>query len=208
MARETSQVARRRSDPGGRLELQHDATPEELTHGWSYAIGPADLDGDLLPEIYVANDFGPDRLLHNRSTPGRFQFVALNGERAMSTPASCVINQDSFKGMGVDFGDINGGGLLDIYVEQPDVLVGPDREPAACAEHRPARAHETGDRSVPQTSEELGLSRNGWSWDCRPQRIWLATASWRRLQANGFVENRSTGWWRTAKPGRPATTNS
>ncbi|HSK29777.1 MAG TPA: VCBS repeat-containing protein, partial [Candidatus Limnocylindria bacterium] len=43
---------------------------EQSARGWALAIGAADLDGDLLPEIYFANDFGPDRLLHNRSTPG------------------------------------------------------------------------------------------------------------------------------------------
>lgn len=102
--------------PTVRFDPQKDSLAEELTHGWSYAIAAVDLDGDLLPEIYVANDFGPDRLLHNRSTPGHFQFAALHGERTLNTPASFVINQDSFKGMGVDVGDINGDGLLDIYV--------------------------------------------------------------------------------------------
>ncbi|HEY2155803.1 MAG TPA: VCBS repeat-containing protein, partial [Isosphaeraceae bacterium] len=43
---------------------------EKVVHGWPLAVGAADLDGDLLPEIYFANDFGPDRLLHNRSKPG------------------------------------------------------------------------------------------------------------------------------------------
>src|SRR3712207_7095987 len=43
---------------------------EEVAHSWTLAVGAADLDGDLLPELYFANDFGPDRLLHNRSQPG------------------------------------------------------------------------------------------------------------------------------------------
>ena len=45
--------------------------------------GAADLDGDLLPEIYFANDFGPDRLLHNRSTPGQLGFALLEGQRTL-----------------------------------------------------------------------------------------------------------------------------
>ena len=36
------------------------------TYAWTLAVGAADLDGDLLPELYFANDFGPDKLLHNR----------------------------------------------------------------------------------------------------------------------------------------------
>jgi hypothetical protein len=41
---------------------------DEIAHAWTLAVGAADLDGDLLPEIYFANDYGPDRLLHNRLT--------------------------------------------------------------------------------------------------------------------------------------------
>ena len=47
------------------------AVRSEALRGWTLAVGAADLDGDLLPELYFANDFGPDRLLHNRSTPGQ-----------------------------------------------------------------------------------------------------------------------------------------
>src|SRR5215468_5274041 len=83
---------------------------------WTLAMAACDLDGDLLPEIYIANDFGPDRLLHNRSKPGHLEFGVLEGERDFTTPKSCVLGRDSFKGMGVDFGDMNGDGLFDIYV--------------------------------------------------------------------------------------------
>jgi hypothetical protein len=51
-----------------------------------FAAGAADLDNDLLPELYFANDFGPDRLLHNRSTPGHPEFVVAEGERKVTTP--------------------------------------------------------------------------------------------------------------------------
>ena len=52
---------------------------EDVSRSWTLAIGAADLDGDLFPEIYFANDFGPDRLLHNRSTPGHLRFELLEG---------------------------------------------------------------------------------------------------------------------------------
>src|SRR5207244_9570128 len=89
---------------------------EPVERGWTLAIGAADLNGDLLPEIYFGHDFGPDRLLHNRSTPGHLKFALLEGRRRFTDPKSCVLGFDSFKGMGVDFGDVNGDGLLDIYV--------------------------------------------------------------------------------------------
>jgi len=51
---------------------------EPALYGWTLAVGAADLDGDLLPELYIANDFGPDRLLHNRSRPGTPRFALLD----------------------------------------------------------------------------------------------------------------------------------
>src|SRR6185436_16209929 len=39
------------------FEEVNGALDEKSAQGWSLAIGAADLDGDLLPEIYFANDF-------------------------------------------------------------------------------------------------------------------------------------------------------
>ena len=106
-----------------------DAFTPEMATGWTLALAARDLDGDLielsgerlaayrhLPEIYVANDFGPDRLLLNRSTPGHPRFELVEGERDFTTPRSKVLGQDSFKGMGVDFGDLVGDGRAAIAV--------------------------------------------------------------------------------------------
>lgn len=110
------QAATTGAAPTARYKEIRNVFSEEVARGWTLAMGAADLDGDLLPELYIANDFGPDRLLHNRSTPGNLKFVLLEGKRDLMTPKSCVLGQDSFKGMGVDFGDVNGDGFLDIYV--------------------------------------------------------------------------------------------
>jgi len=179
--------------PTVRFELQNEVIAEDLTHGWSYAIAPADLDGDMLPEIYIANDFGPDRLLHNRSSTGHFELVALHGERMIDTPASCVINQDSFKGMGADFGDINGDGLLDIYVSNLT-------SPWALTESHflwlntgQAERMKEGIAPFRQASEELGLSRSGWSWDCRLADL-NNDGVLEALQANGFIKGQTNRW--------------
>ncbi len=179
--------------PRVRFELQKNAIAEELTHGWTFAIGPVDLDEDLLPELYVSNDFGPDRLLHNRSTPGQFQFVALHGERTMSTPASCVINDDSFKGMGVDIGDINGDGLLDIYVSNLTSSWALTESHFVWVNTGQTGRMREGIAPFRQASEELGLARSGWSWDCRLADLNNDGVP-EALQATGFIKGEVNKW--------------
>jgi hypothetical protein len=73
---------------------------------WTIAIGAGDLDNDGWPDLYLANDFGPDQLMMNRG--GRFEPVKgkLAGE----------IGRDTYKGMNASFGDLDGNGYLDVYV--------------------------------------------------------------------------------------------
>jgi hypothetical protein len=72
--------------------------------GWTLAVGSADVTNDGWPDLYVANDFGPDRLFVNDGAGG---FV---------DASDVAIGQDTRKGMNVDFGDFNDDGWLDIYV--------------------------------------------------------------------------------------------
>ena len=84
-------------NPAVTYEEVHDALPASVGGGWGLAVGACDLDGDLLPELYVAHDFGPDRLFWNRSTPGHIRFALLEGEAHFNTPKSHVLGKDSFK---------------------------------------------------------------------------------------------------------------
>ena len=140
-----------------------------------------------------ANDFGPDLLLHNRSTPGHFQFASLHGERKFDTPASCVINQDSFKGMGVDFGDINGDGLLDIYVSNLTSQWALTESHFLWLNTGQTERMKEGIAPFRQASEELGLSRSGWSWDCRLADL-NNDGVLEALQANGFIKGQINRW--------------
>ncbi|HKQ37398.1 MAG TPA: VCBS repeat-containing protein [Verrucomicrobiae bacterium] len=141
--------------------------PEDVNRGWTLAIAAADLDGDLLPEIYFGFDFGPDRLLHNRSKPGHLEFAVLEGRRDFLTPKSCVINNDSFKGMGCDFGDVNGDGIFDILVSNIATKFGLTESHFLWQSTGDVAAMRRGIAPYVHAAEKLGLARSGWGWDCK-----------------------------------------
>ena len=165
----------------------------EVTHGWALAGGAADLDGDLLPEIYFAHDFGPDRLLHNLSTPRHLEFQALEGRRGVTTPASCVLGRDAFKGMGVDFADLNGDGLLDIYVSNIADQYALQESHFLWLSTGKLEEMKHGIAPYENGSEKLGLARSGWGWDAR-----LADfdndGTLEAIQATGFLKGLTNRW--------------
>jgi enediyne biosynthesis protein E4 len=166
---------------------------EDIARGWTLAIGAADLDGDLLPEVYLGNDFGPDRLLHNLSTPGHLKFAVLQGRRRFTDPKSCVLGCDSFKGMGIDFGDVNGDGLMDIYVSNIATRFGLTESHFVWLSTGKLDDMKKGIAPYVQGSEKLGLSRSGWGWDCR-----LADFDndgvLEAIQAVGFIKGKINRW--------------
>jgi hypothetical protein len=123
----------------GRLEVEHNNSWIEATNGapnallrnlggrgfedvaaqlgvagksWSYASAAADYDGDGDVDLYVANDYGTNRLYENRG-PGRFEDVAV--ERGV---------EDIGNGMGVSWGDLDADGRLDLYVSNMSSTAG------------------------------------------------------------------------------------
>jgi hypothetical protein len=187
------------AEPSVSLRMFEDyveGTPEEkqrITHGWTLAVAAADLDGDLLPELYFANDFGPDRLLHNRSRPGQLRFGLLGGVKTLTTPNSKVLGRDSFKGMGVDFGDLNDDGLLDMYVSNIAAEYALEESHFAFVSTRETGRMKEGIAPYVDRSEALGLSRGGWGWDTKFGDF-NNDGSTEVLQASGFLKGETNRW--------------
>ena len=72
-----------------------------------------DYDGDGWTDIYVANDSTPNFLFHNKGK-GIFEEVGLLAGVAVGSDGQPLA------GMGTDMGDIDGDGLLDIFVTNLD----------------------------------------------------------------------------------------
>jgi hypothetical protein len=173
-------------------EVRH-LLADEVIRGWTLALGAADLDGDLLPELYIANDFGPDRLLHNRSTPGQLRFALVEGRRDFLTPKSCVLGRDSFKGMGVDFGDLNGDGLPDIFVSNVATRFGLTESYFLWLSTGDTAQFMKGVAPYVHGIERLGLARSGFAWEAR-----LADFDndgvLEAMQACGFIRGKINRW--------------
>jgi hypothetical protein len=165
--------------------------PNDVLHGWTLALGAADLDGDMRPDIYLANDFGPDRLLRNISSGGEVRFEVLEGKRDLATPSSAVLGRDSFKGMGVDFADINGDGIPDIFVSNiADEFALQESHMLWLSTGDPFRP---GFAPYRQSSEKLGVSRSGWGWDARFADF-NNDGKFEIVQATGFLKGNINRW--------------
>jgi hypothetical protein len=154
-------------EPGVAFRDMPEAFDSQTALSWTLAVGAADLDGDLRPEIYFGNDFGNDRLLHNRSTPGRPRLVAVSGVKGFTDPMSKVLGHDSFKGMGVDFADLNGDGMLDVYVSNIAQNWALEESHFVWVSNGRPESLREGIAPYHDASEDLGLSRSGWGWDAR-----------------------------------------
>lgn len=91
---------RNRGDGG--FEDVTDATGVGSTR-WTLAVAAADFNEDGWPDLYLANDYGPEEFYVNRS-----------GERFVLTRAG--LEDDSKSGMSVSFGDLMNRGRFDVFV--------------------------------------------------------------------------------------------
>ena len=93
--------------PDHRFVVQDPAVWGGLETRWSLAVGAADLNHDGWPDLYIANDFGPDELYYNREGKG---FEQIRGHFFGS------IGRDTYKGMNVSIADFDRTGWFGIYI--------------------------------------------------------------------------------------------
>ncbi|WP_310683748.1 FG-GAP-like repeat-containing protein [Aliifodinibius sp. S!AR15-10] len=144
--------------------LNLDGEPINLQKDWGLTATFRDVNGDMLPDLYVANDFW---------TPDRFWINQGNG---MFKPIqNKAITNMSFASMGVDFSDINRDGALDFVVtEMLSSKHGRRMRQLSqhIAEEYQGRTHHNrnslylnrGDNTFAQISNYSNLEASEWSW--------------------------------------------
>jgi hypothetical protein len=186
------------ASPSATYQEQPGAIDPADATGWTLAASSADLDGDLLPELYVANDFGNDHLFHNVSTPGKIRFGLTTGRRGTMTPKSSVLGHDSFKGMGVDFGDLQNKGRFDMFVSNITTPWGLQESnflwannAADTADARAKLNH--GTAPFDNRAADMNLAWAGWGWDVK-MGDFDNSGSLSIIETTGFLKGAVDRW--------------
>lgn len=116
-----------------------------LSHhtGWTLDAGHADFDNDGDQDLYLAGDYGTDRLFFN------------NGNGTFRDATKEAIGLDTKKGMNVDVADYDRDGWLDVYVTNIT-----DEYMKECN----MLWHNNGDGTFTDLSKETGTCNTLWGW--------------------------------------------
>lgn len=98
-----------RNRGGGRFQDVTTGSGLDKAAGKTWGVAISDYDEDGKPDLYLANDQVPGNLFHNLGG-GHFEDVGVLTGTAMDA------NGQVQGGMGVDWGDSNGDGRLDLFV--------------------------------------------------------------------------------------------
>lgn len=182
-----------RPDTRPQLTDVSNALPDEVARAWTLAIGLQDLTGDLLPEVYLGNDFGPDHLLVNQSTPGQLRLRKVIAERTWTMPKSKVLGRDSFKGMGITFTYNDGDELPTMVVSNITQPFGLQESNFAFVPTGTGADLLAGRVPFRDDSEPLGLARSGWGWDVKAGDFNNDGVD-EIMQATGFLAGHTDRW--------------
>jgi hypothetical protein len=161
---------------------------------WSFAATWEDYDNDGDPDLYVANDFGPNNLYRNEG--GKFRDVA---------PESGT--SDFRAGMSVSWGDFNRDGWMDLYVgnmfsaagnriafQEGFQKTGPDQERQLFQGRASGNSlyQNMGKDGFVDVSDTAGVAMGRWSWSSN--FVDLNNDSWEDLVVgNGYYTREDTG---------------
>lgn len=174
---------------GGRnylLKNQGDGTFKDVTieYGitstkWTMAAGSADMNGDLYPELFIANDYGVDEFYMN-----------IEGKKFLEIGKAVGLGFTPKSGMNISFGDVNNTGELGIYVsnitEMGILLQGNNLWVLEISE---------GELSYNNVARTKGVELGGWSYGA--QFGDLNNDGYQDLYvANGFISGKKgTSYW-------------
>jgi hypothetical protein len=128
---------------GGRFSDVTKAAGLANAMGWTLDVGHGDFDNDGLPDVYLAGDYGTDRVYFN------------NGDGTFTDTTEKSIGFDTRKGMNVDVGDYDNDGWLDVYVTNIT-----DEYMKECN----MLWHNNGDRTFTDVSRETATCDSLWGW--------------------------------------------
>jgi hypothetical protein len=114
--------------------------------GWTLDIGTGDFDNDGLQDVYLACDYGTDRIFFN------------NGNGTFTDATEKSITFDTRKGMNVDVADYDNDGWLDIYVTNIT-----DEYMKECN----MMWHNNHDRTFTDVSRETNTCETLWGWSAK-----------------------------------------
>ena len=132
--------------PGtGKIRFSEVTQKAGLSHhtGWTLDAGHADFDNDGDQELYLAGDYGTDRLFFN------------NGDGTFRDVTKDALGLDTKKGMNVDVADYDRDGWLDVYVTNIT-----DEYMKECN----MLWHNNGDGTFTDLSKETGTCNTLWGW--------------------------------------------
>jgi hypothetical protein len=114
--------------------------------GWTLDVGHGDFNNDGLQDVYLACDYGTDRIFFN------------NGDGTFRDATEKSIGIDTRKGMNVDVGDYDNDGWLDIYVTNIT-----DEYMKECN----MLWHNNHDATFTDLSRETGTCETLWGWSAK-----------------------------------------
>jgi len=114
--------------------------------GWTLDCGHADFNNDGWQDVYVAGDYGTDRLFIN------------NGDGTFRDATKEAIGIDTRKGMNVDIADYDRDGWLDVYVTNIT-----DEYMKECN----MLWHNNGDGTFTDLARETGTCNTLWGWSAK-----------------------------------------